>query len=183
MMGTYYTSGDDGDVTYLLPSLKVLGGGHLRLTPSTGLVRSPYTPSKAESLATLIRLQPYIHSCEYATQAERDEILRSGEGVNCDGFRRQYKGPTILDWQADYLGCGRIGYDPWLTVPDPISVAPVVMHRSPRYHNDSFPWWDVPSGFEGRIVMVGSREEHETFCPGTAMCRTIPRRTSSNWRR
>ena len=54
--------------------------------------------------------------------------------------------------------------EPWLTVPDPIKTSPVVIHRSPRYHNDSFPWCKVVEKYKGNIVMIGMRSEHETFC-------------------
>ncbi len=161
----YYCSGDAGDVIYTLSCIKVLGGGHVRLTPSVSLVRASYTPSKAESEARLIRCQPYILSCEYCTREERDEMLKRGSGVNVDGFRRQYKGgPNIIDWISDYLGLGKLRYDPWLTVPNPTPIAPVVIHRSPRYQTPFFPWWDVLTRFAGRVIMVGLPEEHRDFC-------------------
>ena len=156
----YSHSGDDGDVIYSLASLRQIGGVELRLTPSTCIVRSGYEPSKAERLARLIRLQPYIRACSYASRKEQHD----GGWINCDGFRGCYKGSTILDWQSDYLGLGNITHGPWLTVPSPKQISEVVIHRSPRYHNDNFPWWDVSVGFAGRVVMVGSVEEHAQFC-------------------
>lgn len=166
MAEKYYThSGDDGDVIYFLASLRKMGGGHVRLTPSANLVREAYSPSKAERMAALLRAQPYVLSCEYCPPGERDAILREG-GVNADGWRGQYKGgPNIIDWQADYLGCWPADRTPWLTVPSPLAVAPAIIHRSFRYRHDyAVPWWDVPSGFRGRVAMVGSPAEYEEFC-------------------
>lgn len=160
----YYHSGDDGDLIYGLASLKVLAGinpVHLKLTPSWQKVRTPYTLLKAEMIAPLIRVQGYVSSCEFATLAEKQA---DGGYQNMDGFRGQYKGESILHWQSDYLGLGNISHDPWLTVLEPKRVAEVVIHRSSRYQNSNFPWWDVPQHFRGRCVMVGSPDEHREFC-------------------
>jgi hypothetical protein len=157
---TYYHSGDDGDVLYALASLRHLGCVDLRLTSSNGMVRAPYNPEKSERLASLIRIQPYIRSCGFATEAERHE---EADRVVIDRFRHETRGESILEWQANYLGLGAIDHDPWLTVPDIERVEPVVIHRSERYHNDNFPWWDVPKTFKDRIVMVGSEHEHKVF--------------------
>ena len=88
-----------------------------------------------------------------------------GGAANIDGFRREYKGgPNILDWISDYLGQGRIAYDPWLSVEGCVHAADVVVHRSPRYRNELFPWGDAVALYAGRMAVVGSPEEHKEFC-------------------
>lgn len=143
--------------------MRVFGGVNLRLTPSEKVVRSSFTPEKAESLSKLIRLQPYIKSCQFCTQAERDSRLSVGDGLNIDLFRKMpFDGRNIIFFQSTYLGLGQVDCSPWLSV-ESKRVEPVVIHRSPRYHNKLFPWSDVLRLYGGRVVMVGERSEHADF--------------------
>jgi hypothetical protein len=71
------SAGDCGDVIYSLPALKALGGGALRLHPAP-YTTARMTPAAAESLATLLREQPYVADCRFA---------ESPEGVDLDGWR------------------------------------------------------------------------------------------------
>ena len=90
-------------------------------------------------------LQPYCYGCEFA-EAPGDD------GKNVDVFRRRVKGETIVEWQSDYMGVGgdKLNYLPWLAVDYPTPIKPVVIHRSDRYHNNSFPWWTYRKGSRAR---------------------------------
>jgi hypothetical protein len=52
---------------------------------------------------------------------------------------------------------------PWLTVPKHVPNGLVIVHRSPRYRNDLFPWKIVREFYGDRLLMVGQPHEHEDF--------------------
>jgi len=54
--------------------------------------------------------------------------------------------------------------DPWLEIPDPKRVAPVVISRSDRYKNYKFPWKTLWKKYRQKAVFVGLRYEWKLFC-------------------
>ena len=80
-MRVFSSAGDCGDVIYSLPAIQALGGGALWLVPAP-YTTNRMTPPLAESLATLVRCQPYIADCRFAEQPE---------GVNLDTWRQTYR--------------------------------------------------------------------------------------------
>jgi hypothetical protein len=113
---------------------------------------------KAESLATLLRLQPYISAVEFSDK-------RHDTDGPLDGFRSHLGGGrNLADAHLAALGKGLHGrQEPWLSVPDPVHIADVIIHRSPRYHGH-LPWKRIVEKYAHRIAMVGSKDEHDRFC-------------------
>jgi hypothetical protein len=152
----FSSAGDCGDVLYSLPAMKALGGGALRLYPAP-YTTARMTPAAAESLATLLREQPYVADCRFA---------ETPEGVDLDAWRRRYR----ADLNVADLVCQSLGVpphpreEPWLTVPRPRKVARVLLHRSARYHNWAFPWPRVYEKYKREAAVVGTPEEHRDFC-------------------
>jgi hypothetical protein len=55
-------------------------------------------------------------------------------------------GLNLSDMLSDMLGIPHtFRTEPWLSVPEKKEVALVVIHRSPRYHVEDFPWRPVRS--------------------------------------
>lgn len=52
---------------------------------------------------------------------------------------------------------------PWLTVSDFDFHGKIVINRSPRYNNDSFPWAKIVAHYGNRLVFVGLDEEYNAF--------------------
>jgi hypothetical protein len=53
---------------------------------------------------------------------------------------------------------------PWLTLDgDKAYGGSVVINRSARYNNNSFPWANIVQHYGNRIIFLGTGEEHETF--------------------
>jgi hypothetical protein len=152
---SYSHSGDAGDVIYALPALASMGGGSVRLTCNE-ITGNRMTCDLAGSLATLLRRQTYI-----------DEVTwgHYPDAVNLDEWRKKYVNNFNL---ADMVSSA---FDqphwprekPWLDV-DPVRIAPVVFHRSPRYQNWKFPWGDIHDLYRGIAVFVGYQEEHNEYC-------------------
>lgn len=155
-MRVFSSAGDCGDVLYALTAVKALGGGALRLVPAD-YTTARMTPATAESLATLLRQQPYVTDCRFSERPE---------GADLDAWRRRYR----CDLNIADLACAALGVSPhpreehWLTVPRPRRVARVLFHRSPRYHNWAFPWHKVYQKYGREAAVVGTPDEHRDFC-------------------
>ena len=163
---TFIHSGDAGDTIYALPVLKYLApeGGNLIL----GLkqrVRSVYTEKWASNIMPLLKIQPYI----------KDVWIQKPEDVwsyDMDPFRRliftkMRRGKNISSYVCDAMGVPYNCYEaPWLMVDQPVHVEgkPVVVNRSGRYHNPSFPWGRVASTYRNQMVFVGMEDEWHRFC-------------------
>ncbi|OWK45744.1 TylF/MycF/NovP-related O-methyltransferase [Fimbriiglobus ruber] len=157
MTTTFSHSGDIGDLIAALATVKALGGGHLRLFPSS---HTGYrmTRERAESLRPLLEAQTYLASVQWA---------EGPTGTNLDAWRGRYNSRlNIADMVADCHGAEHFPRErPWLTVPRVNRVARVVFHRSNRYLN----WNFVPAlkrawrTYHLDAVFVGSSDEHRDF--------------------
>lgn len=164
---TFYHSGDLGDIIYSLPTVKALGGGAMYLGPDgckAMMPREPMTMERFNLIAPLLRVQPYVDSCEYRMKATgvdynlnqfKYEILNGYEkqpGANlARAFLKSFNLPLDLDLK------------PWLTVDSENEAFPVVIARSPRFHA-SFGWKRILETYRGMIGFVGLKSEHEEFC-------------------
>jgi len=113
----------------------------------------------ARGLIPLLEVQPYIRSAYWAA---------TPQGENMDVWRQRYRGGyNLADMQTEVFGCGFYPRDKaWITVPDPIKVAKVVIQRSPRYHNWMWGqvWKSILAEYRNEIIFVGHPEEHTEFC-------------------
>lgn len=157
-MTTVSFAGDLGDTLYLLASLPKLGGPFdLVLYPAPGMVREPFFPEKVQRLKTFFELQPCIKQVRYSDQPE---------GRNLDGWRKGKWGRNriLADMMAQHLGLPDPDrHTPWLRVDRPNRVAPVVVHRSPRYRDRSrFPWRKIVEHYGAtNMIVVGSPDEFD----------------------
>lgn len=149
----FSSDGDLGDTLYSLPTVKMLGGGKLILFKAG--VREPYTPEKVDTIRPLLERQPYITSVEYADHPS---------GLNLQQWRSHYKNHlSICDMVSEYFGVGHYPRcEPWLSCSDPLHVADVVVHRSPRYHGP-FCWSRIAKKYKDRMVFIGHTEEHRAW--------------------
>lgn len=153
---TFHHSGDFGDIIYSLPTIRALGGGSLHIH-STRHVQFTATPDRVRSLASLLEAQSYIDKVEY-TKAPVEYDL--------DIWAPFYK-PARRLADACLLAfklSTSLANEQWLRVSNPNCVSEVVIHRSPRYQSQYFPWRTVLQKYHGRLVMVGLPFEHKNFC-------------------
>lgn len=160
-----YHFGDRGDVIYSLPLCRMLGVTRLVLCPHS-MTRETMTHESAESIATLIREQPYIDSVEFLQEPPRGAIdlnkFRELLGQRNDG-RFFYHNLTALQLRAfgypEWHECDR-----WLWVTKIKPPKPVVFARSSRYHSKTFDWKAVFEKYGKDAVFIGTVEEHKDFC-------------------
>jgi hypothetical protein len=159
-------SGDLGDILAALGVIRHFPNGpHDLFFVDRNIVPPRTNPLcfRAEVLAPLIRVQPYIKSC-----------VCSEEHVDLDfsHFRAHYQRTHSLQWsQFEYakvrfpeLTTNR-GVDPWLFVePDEKFKGRVIVARSPRYNNPLMPWQRIVEKYGERILFVGIDAEYTTFC-------------------
>lgn len=150
-------SGKLGDIIYSLPTIRAMGGGTLLLhdNPAIGH-RLP--PEMRNSIAQLLRMQPYITAVE--------DYQGQPDAVDLDVFRRR---PITENLAEQHLRS--FDLDPalkdrrWLCVdrPELLAGKAVVFHRSDGLHNPDFPWADIYQKYGHVAVFVGTPAEHEQF--------------------
>lgn len=182
----YYHSGDLGDVIAALPALRAARSRsgrpiHLVLGPwSCPGVPGPREPIRSDRfnfLAPLLRVQPYLDAVFY------DRRPPSPDAIDMTCFRRMNAIKNLLsDVQAVQIGLTLpIDYSPWLTVPDRIRAAEVVLIRSHRYRNTLFSWRRVLDGLRGRrCCFLGIGAEWEDFKRHLGPGDDVTRRIVSN---
>jgi ADP-heptose:LPS heptosyltransferase len=69
--------------------------------------------------------------------------------------------------------------EPWLKVGDPIVIEgkPIVVNRTERYQDWTWPWTALIEKFHDQMVFVGTEKEHELFCGLAPHCRVEYRPT------
>lgn len=155
MSRTFSHSGDLGDVIYGLPTIRALGGGSLWLRKSP-VTRLPMTAERVPEIAELLETQDYVEACIWNEDGVADFRL--------DAWRRYVgSGMNIAEMHLEALGLSlELSGEPWIQV-DPMPAPKVLMHRTDRYANPTFPWKDVLQAYGSDLAMVGFPGEHEAF--------------------
>lgn len=113
--------------------------------------------SVLRSLLTLVVVQPYIERCGLS------DVF---EGMKLHSCLEDYALPPKTNLSDIlHLRTGRPFYSrtaPWLFNIEPLTVAPVVIQRSARYHA-GFRWERVLEAYGPDVVFVGFPDEHTAF--------------------
>lgn len=156
-MKTFKHSGDAGDIVYSLAAVRVLGKGDFYLSRAP-FTRVPMDHAAFMNIAPLLDAQPYIA----ITHLHRDQDV----DVDLDTFRGV--GTARDNICGRHLrACGlpeQLMNEKWLEVRTPNMVSPVVINRTARYRNPSFPWKRIVDHYgTDRCIFVGTKEEHRSF--------------------
>lgn len=164
------TEGDIGDIVILLGILKQIPNGPhtLLLKPSHGTKARP--GSGAETMLRVMKplaeAQSYISEMRMWTPNDREDWS------SADFRRDDYQhGNTLFDAHLNHLirthgiGAGFTANEPWLEIPE-VSVVPdrIVIARSGRHRNTSFPWAAVVHKYSYRLLFTGLHHEWREFC-------------------
>jgi len=130
---------------------------------------------RLHTLAPLLESQPYVESVK----------PHSGEAVHwAAGEFRSYHTMTqslakshLLHYEGQ-KSLPKISVDfraPWLfNIPaDERAKGKIVVQRTDRYNNPSFPWHQIVERYGSRILFVGSDREHKMFCSRFGNCEYV----------
>lgn len=161
----FYTCGNLGDIIYCLPTIRAMGGGILCIGPKQTCpkkpTRSPMTVDLYRIIEPLLKLQPYLTGVEWVNEPPPDTHW------DFNTFRLTYHDRTVNLAYAMLRQAGKPDHHAdvsWLTVPRMDAAAyPVVINRTARYQNPSFPWKQAMEQYKDSAVFMGTSEEHVAF--------------------
>lgn len=148
-------SGDMGDIIYALPTIRVVGGGHLFLSKAD-FTRNQPNAAYLANIGPLLTCQSYVNSVQ----------LYDGRSVAFDLDLFRFIKNDCTNIAARHLrafGLPESEIDQqWLDV-EPKRVASVVLNLTSRYRNSCFPWTAVRKKYHKKAVFLGTEEEHRNF--------------------
>ncbi len=168
----FHHSGDAGDVIYSLAAVKSMGGGVYYFSPDnqfpwpspTRISKSGQWEQWCAQLCPLLDAQPYIWKTDFT------KTMPFSTDVDFNRFRQFYKtrNPdnfvSLFSLHQRPFGVTCPEDEPWLTA-DPVVIEgrPIVCARSPRFHNDAFPWHPLIQRYADKMVFVGLAGEYKDF--------------------
>lgn len=165
---SYYHSGDLGDIIYSLLFARAKGDADYYIGPSEHWrLREQMTQQRFHWIAPLLRRQPWIKSVTWSNKAP------VGIDYNLNKFRESWFSKANAHrrdkqlwaiYQEHFGGADLPQNEPWLEADPSLDCAhPVVINRTTRWRNESFPWHDIAAKYRGRMVFVGLPEEYEDW--------------------
>lgn len=173
---TCSSTGDIGDLILLLGVLAELANGPHDLRIHDG--RNPRKfAHMLPLLKTLVEAQPYVRS--FKVWDGREPIDWRSEHFR-DGFHKLDQSLICSTWNHGRVVLGSDqhidGHHRWLAnIPkDPRANGKVMIARSPRYHNDLFPWQRIVDFYGANLRFLGLPPEHADFEQQFGRVRHIP---------
>jgi hypothetical protein len=165
---TFIHSGDAGDVLYSLPAARTLAKkrGHEKFTFVLGRKQGtlhPFTDESGESVASLLRVQPYIEDCYIQKDGQRWDVdFDPYRNYLINNFKRW---KNLCQYHAELIQVPNESDHPWLTVDHKAEVPgrPVVINRTPRYRNPMFSWKRIYERYKNVAVFIGRLDEYDNF--------------------
>tara|TARA_R110000868_G_scaffold34851_2_gene125449 strand:+ start:1113 stop:2156 length:1044 start_codon:yes stop_codon:yes gene_type:complete len=156
-------SGEIGDLIYMLPLLRRMGGRHSIL-----LVDRVTVPPHSRAIT---HLRDFLSGL-FLAQDYISEIQSTEDEADFDMTRfRSFHEPTKTLTQAQVayynsskgLAIKEDGSEPWLKLPTRKASKKVTIARSGRYNSDSFPWEQIVKHYGKRLQFIGLPHEHKAF--------------------
>lgn len=156
MASWFSHSGDLGDIIYALPAIRAAGGGILYLFDAPGKSAHGMSAEKVARIRPLLMRQPYIHDVVFRPDAPDHDL---------NGFRDHHGVGNLADMHLSTLELSwRERATRWLEVDYEITEYPIIFSRSPRYHNERFPWQRIRDTYARRAAFIGHPTEYGVFC-------------------
>ena len=157
----FHFTNDIGDFIAAMPIVRQLGGGSITIGNHPEVDKGHWRRVKGstfEAIAPLLRSLPYVSSVEYAEDRENADYDFTDWRQVYDRYR------SLTHNQAAYFNIHEVDTSPWLTAKsDPRTKGKIIVARSARYHNTSFPWMDLGRRYSGRFVFLGHPDEHKAW--------------------
>jgi hypothetical protein len=165
------TTGDLGDAVFLLNILKNLPNGphSLGLRPST--TTKAKTPEQAQRMFDL--LKPLVDSQSYISEFRLIDPSTTVDWRSEDfrSLRHYTPGETLMQAHLNHYCVVKQtaikidGSTAWLKAdPSPVSKGRVVINRTGRYRNSTFPWYKVVDHYKHHLMFIGLEHEWREFC-------------------
>lgn len=154
-MKTVFHSGDLGDIIYAMPVFRELGGVNIWL--ATRDWNKEFTRSRYDTISPLLLGQDYVGEVHYGEPpAPVDYDFSTYRSVGYQRYR------TLTDSQAMWAMGKHIQYSPWISKPagDARAEGRILVHRTPRWRGEWFPWKKLAEKAGERFLSVCSPEEH-----------------------
>lgn len=156
------SSGDLGDCVVSLAPLVYRGNPTIYHLWDDGMTKG--IVAREKFIRPFLESQPIIkavrigrpNECDWRSEDFRHRSLHDGFSNLAEVHARHAK---LVGFLADVPRFDR----PWLTLFDVKYHGRIVVNRSPRYHNDKFPWAKIVKHYGKRLVFVGLDEEYEAF--------------------
>jgi hypothetical protein len=169
----FFISGDLGDIIYCLPTIKSIGGAELYIGGNYDLmpVRQQITVNIFNQLKEILDQQDYIIKVSYCTTQPHGSI-------NLNEFKSNYIGwnnGKLTAPEIDQLRQIRITklFADLVQVKDPYKIqwlkntnsdkSQIIINRTERYNNDSFPWKHIVDKYSEHIKFIGTNQEYTNF--------------------
>ncbi|HEX6827260.1 MAG TPA: DUF5672 family protein [Nitrospiraceae bacterium] len=165
----FHHSGDAGDVIYGLAAMRAAGGGVLFFSPDNRFPHPCPTQAQRGDMAHWSgNIGPLCAEQSYCWSAHYTQAMPFSTDLDLNSFRRAYFHRSQDAWKSlfrlhlEATGLSWPEDKPWLQVA-PRPLAPIVVNRTPRYHNEAFPWRKLIQKHGGDMVFLGTRGEYEAF--------------------
>lgn len=166
------TSGDLGDVVYLLGILKELGGGphSLLLEPSNLTKFKTWNDIMRlhRFMSDLVLSQDYIK--EFRPVDVHDKVDWVSGNFRSNGWGKL--GDTLMHRHLrhliDHKGVAKelvnvVGESKWINA-ESAWLSPVIINRTHRYHSRFFDWKPIVKHYGNRLAFIGTEIEWRDFC-------------------
>lgn len=112
---------------------------------------------RVELIRDLLLCQHYVSDVTWCPLGHEDHDL--------NGFRDHSRsGRNLADMHLATMGLGpEYRSSAWLKVDEVKAMEPVILHRSFRYRNPSFPWQRIIDKYRSQCLLVGLPEERDDF--------------------
>lgn len=157
---TFLWTGCQGDCIAGLAVIRQLGGGHLHIGNhhlcGDGY-HKPICGARYEALAPLLRAQSYVKSVSYDESQKVDH--------DSSNWRMNYqRNRSLAESQAAFFGLKELDLSPWIKVDaSKETQGRVIITRSLRYRNHSFPWSAIVRKYKDKCLFLGFPDEHADF--------------------
>lgn len=156
------SSGDLGDCVVSLATLVHKGNPAIYHLWDDGLTKG--IVAREKFIRPFLESQPIIkevkigrpEQCDWRSEDFRNRRIHDGTSNLASVHATHAKIFGFIDSMPDVS-------QPWLVISDFEKHGRIVVNRSPRYHNDSFPWVKVVQHYGSRLLFVGLDEEYAAF--------------------
>jgi len=156
------SSGDLGDCVVSLATLVHKGNPAIYHLWDDGLTKG--IVAREKFIRPFLESQPIIKEvkigrpdkCDWRSEDFRNRRIHDGTSNLASVHATHAKMFGFIDDMPDVS-------QPWLLISDFDKHGRIVVNRSPRYHNDSFPWSKIVQHYGNRLLFVGLDEEYADF--------------------